>query len=344
MPMLKMLKMLKMLNVSRNEINLPIIVILIGFLLIFYHIFSYWIPITNNAFVTTNVVPIAADVSGYITAVYVKNGEAVKKNQPLIRIYQKPYRLAYEYAKARFEQAQERIVVIQRQTEKTQALLRAAEFEYAKAKLEFDLKNNPKVHQAVPELERKLLDYNLQAKANRRDALSKQIAVEDQQIVEQKKRVAAREASMKNALVNLKLTIVRAPTDGIVDNLYISVGTPVKIRTPLFSFVDTSHWWIQANFNETDLRRIRPGDEATIVLRMYYFRRIFHGRIVNTVWAANRQLTNSRSQQQFVKNENEWLLIPQRLPLQIQITDPDPRYPLQPGASAYVYLKAYTHH
>ncbi len=302
------------------------------------------IPFTNNAFVATNVTPIAADVSGYITKIYVKNGEFVKKGDPLIRVYQKPYQLAYDYAKARYEEGIEHIGVIQHKTKKTRDLLKAATYDYEKAMLEYRFKDNANVRQAVPVLEIKKLKYNLQSRGKKKDALKKQIAIEDQQIVEQKKQVNALKAAMDNARVNLNLTIVRAPSNGVVDNMYISTGTPVKIHKPLFSFVDTSHWWIQANFDETDLRRIRPGDEVYIILRMYYFRKLFHGRIVNTIWAANRQNTVQRTQQQHVTNENQWLLIPQRLPLQIQILDPDPNYPLQPGTSAYVYLKANTHH
>lgn len=336
--------MLKIFRVSKNEINLPIIVIVIGLCIAVYHIFSYLIPVTNNAFVVTNITPIAADVSGYITKVYVKNGQAVKKNEPLIEVYQEPYRLAYEHAKSKYEQAIEQLHVIEKKTKKSSDLLQAAKFDYEKAKLEYQLKNAPSVRQAVPSLEVRLLGYRWQSIEKKKEALQKQIDIEDQQIIAQRKQVNALKASMDNALVNLKLTIVRAPTDGVVDNLYISVGTPVKIRTPLFSFVDTTHWWVQANFNETDLRRIRPGDEAVIMLRMYYFNKIFHGRIVNTIWASDRQKTIQRTQQQNVTSENEWLLIPQRLPLQIKILDPDPKYPLQPGTSAYVYIKAHTHH
>ncbi len=336
--------MQKIFKVAKNEINLPIIVILIGALIITYHIFSYYIPITNNAFVVTNIIPIAADVSGYVTEVYVKNGERVKKNAPLIKVYQEPYRLAYAFARAKHEEAIEKMRVIDRQTQKTTELLKAATFNYEKARLEYQLKNAPSVRQAVPSLEIRILHYRLQAAEKTMNAFKSQIAVEDQQIVAQKKQINALKAAMDDALVNLNLTIVRAPTDGIVDNLFISVGTPVKIRTPIFSFIDTTHWWIQANFEETDLRRIRPGDEAYIMLRMYYFNKIFHGRIVNTVWASDRQVTIKRTQEQKVSNENEWLLIPQRLPLQIEIMDADPKYPLQPGASAYVYLKAHSHH
>ncbi|STX48340.1 hemolysin D [Legionella hackeliae] len=171
------------------------------------------------------------------------------------------------------------------------------------------------------------------------DSLQKQIAVEDQQAIRQKKRIAALKAEMHNALVNLNLTVVRAPTDGVVDNMYISLGTPIKTHRPLFSFIDTSTWWVQANFYETDLRRVRPGDKVYIVLRMYYFNKIFHGVIVNSIWASDRQRTVTRTQQQEVSSSNQWLLEPQRFPVQIKILDPDPKFPLHPGASAYVYVK-----
>ena len=323
----------------QDKINLPIVVIAIGCFIGLYHMFSYMIPFTNNAFVVTNTAPVAADVSGYITKIYVKNGQAVKKGDPLIRVYQKPYRLAYLYAKARYEAAIEHIKVIERRTNKTRSLLRAANLEYKKIDLIYNTKNHASVHKAVPGLEIKTLNYERRALLNKRNALKKQIDVEDQQIKEQTKRVLALKAAMDNAIVNLKLTIVRAPSDGVVDNMYITNGTPIKIHDPLFSFIDTSTWWVQANFDETDLRRIKPGDHAYVILRMYYFNRVFHGEIVNTLWPVNRQITSKRTQQQAVSNEQEWLIVPQRLPLQIKILDPDPNYPLHPGASAYVYLK-----
>lgn len=335
--------MLPVIKLSKSEINLPVIVLFIGLAIGVYHWFSYYIPFTNNAFVATNTMPVAADVSGFITKVYVKNGQMVKAGAPLIEVYPVPYRLAYEYAKASYEQAIEKIGVIEHETKRTRDLLAAANYNMEKARIRYEYKDNRSVREAVPKLEIKELGYSLQRAIKQRDALRNQIEIEDQQIVEQRKKVNALKAAMDNALVNLNLTIVRAPADGYADNMFISEGTPVKIHEPLFSFVDTTKWWIQANFDETDLRRIRPGDQAIVFLRMYYFHKIFHGKIVNQIWPANRQKTSDRSQQQIVHNENEWLLLPQRLPLQIQILDPDPNFPLHPGASAYVYLKAHTH-
>ncbi|OGV36007.1 MAG: multidrug transporter [Legionellales bacterium RIFCSPHIGHO2_12_FULL_35_11] len=335
--------MIKILKVSKHEINLPYIVLILGFIIIIFHIFSYYIPFTNNAFVATNVIPIAADVSGFISEIYVKNGQVVKQDQPLFKVYQKPYLLAYKSAVANYEQAIEKIKVIERQTQKTNELYKAAIYDFEKAKLKYKLKSSKNVVQAVPALEIKILKYELQSAEKKKNSLAKQIGVEDQQIIEQNKKVKSLKAEKNNALVNLNLTIVCAPSDGIVDNMYISQGTPIKIHMPVFSFIDTRNWWIQANFNETDLRRIRPGDKAIVILRMYYFNKIFKGEVVNNIWASDRQRTVRRTQQQKVANENEWLLIPQRLPLQIKILNPDPNYPLQPGSSAYVYLRANTH-
>lgn len=278
--------MIRIFKVSKNEINLPIIVIFMSIIIGIYHIFSYLVPFTSHAFVVTNVTPVAADVSGFITKIYVHNGSAVKKDEPIFEVYQEPYRLAYNYANARYEEAVEHLKAIEKQAQKTN-----------------------------------------------------QVAVEDQQLMQQKKLINALEMEKKKALMNLNLTTVRAPADGVVDNLYIGTGTPVKIHEPLFSFIDTSTWWVQANLYETDLRRVRPGDKVYIMLRMYYFNKIFHGRIVNTMWAVDRTTTEARTQQQKISSNNQWLLEPQRFPIQIEILDPDPKYPLNPGASAYVYIK-----
>lgn len=318
--------------------SFPIVVVIIGLLIGIYHLFSYLVPFTDNAFVVTNVTPIAADVSGYITKIYVKNGQPVKKNDPLFVVYQKPYRLAYETLKAHYEEAIEKIKLIERQTDKTRALLKAADFKLQKSKYEYNLKKASNVAQAISLLEIKKLQYDMQMAMHNKDSLQKQIAVEDQEIVTQRKQVKSLKAEMDNAEVNLKLTIVRAPSNGVIDNMYIAIGTPITIHQPLFSFIDTTHFWIQANMDETDLRRVRVGDKVTIMLRMYYFDKIFHGKIVNTLWAADRQETSARTQQQKISNENQWLLLPQRFPIQIEILDPNPRYPLNPGASAYVYI------
>jgi multidrug resistance efflux pump len=288
--------------------------------------------------VVTNITPVAADVSGFISDIHVKNGQTVKKNQPLFTVYQPPYQLAYQQASAEYQEGVKKITVLERQIDKTNSLAKATAAALAKANYELSLKQSQQVTEAISTLEVKKLTYDVETLNNQLTALRQEIQVIHAQIEQQQQTVASLKARRDNAKINLDLTIVRAPSNGVIDNLYIAQNTPIKIHEPIFSFIDTAQYYVQANFNETDLRNVRVGDKVYIILRMYYLDKIFHGEIVNTLWAAERQTTSSKSQLQKVQNENEWLLLPQRFPLQIKILDPDLNYPLNPGASAYVYI------
>lgn len=331
-------RMPKFYHAFKNHMTLPVVVLSLAILIGIFHLFSYLVPFTDNAFVVTNVSPVAADVAGFITEIYVKNGEKVKKNQPIFMVYQVPYRLAYQQALADYHEGIQQIEVYHQQISKTEALIKSTAAQLAKLQYELGLKNNKSVVQAVSVLEIKKLMYDISTLSNTLKSLKKEVAVFNAEIKRQGHAVASLKAKKDNAKINLDLTVVRAPGEGVIDNMYVSVNTPITIHQPVFTFIDTSNFYIQANFNETDLRNVRSGDDVYIILRMYYFDKIFHGKVANSLWAAERQKTATKSQIQLVKNENEWLLLPQRFPIQIKILDPDPNYPLNPGASAYVYV------
>ncbi|OGV25815.1 MAG: multidrug transporter [Legionellales bacterium RIFCSPHIGHO2_12_FULL_37_14] len=325
-------------SLKNRFLNIPLLTILIlGFILL-YHCLAYLIPFTDNAFVVTNISPVAADVSGFITDIYVKNGQSVKKNQPIFKVYQAPYSYALQEALALRQSVQKRIKVLNQQIYKTESIIHSIESQLAKKKYELSLKKVRQVAEAISKLEIKKLNYDVDILTHRLESFKKEILVLKAKIEETKSSLAAAKAKESIAKINLELTIVRAPSDGVVDNLYVSINTPIRIHQPVFSFVDTSKFYIQANFKETNLRHVRQGNKAYIMLRMYYTDKIFHGKVVNSLWATERQKTAIKSQLQRVKNENEWLLLPQRFPIQIEITDPQPNFPLHPGASAYVYI------
>jgi len=303
-----------------------------------FHLFCYKFPFTDNAFVVTNISPVAADVSGFITDIYVKNGQAVKAGQAIFKVYQAPYQWIYQQMQAEYFEAKQNIRVLHKKIARTDSLLKSVTSRLNKTKYEYHLKEKKAVKEAVSHLEIVNLRYDVETLDNKRKALMHDIEVLQETIVKQRFRVQSLKAQYEQAKINLDLTVVKAPKDGVIDNMYVSAYTPIKIHQPVFSFIDTANYFIQANFNETDLRNVRPGQKVYIWLRMYYFNKLFKGEIVNTLWAAERQNTAMRSQLQKVRNENEWLLLPQRFPIQIKILNPDPNYPLHPGASAYVYI------
>jgi multidrug resistance efflux pump len=321
--------------------SFPVVVFSAIGIALFLYFFAFLFPFTNNAFVVADIMPVAADVSGFITDIYVKNGQEVKKGQPLFKVYQDPYIQMHNQSVANYEEAKANIEVIKQETKKNQALLEEAQQSYQRINYEYTLKINPRVNYAISKLDIEQLGYARGSLANKVKSLQAQLKVDDAQIIQQQKKVQALAAAMKNAKINLDLTIVNAYADGIVDNMYLSNGTPVIQHQPLFSFVNTDSMYIQANFNEIDLRNVHAGSEVLIFPRVYSFKKIYHGVVVGNTWAANRQITTAKSQIQTVtQSENNWIMLPQRLPVQIKITDYDYKnFPLSVGSSAYVYIK-----
>lgn len=314
-------------------------IILVGILTTIMYLFSFLFPFTDNAFVVNNVRPVAALTNGYITGLYVKNGEAVKKGQKLFTVFKKPYIYAVEQLSADLAAAKAQLAALQTTYERDQKLSDNEQRVYTK------LDQDDKKYQQGYKL-RSVSLITLQNSQQEKNAAKdkwqaslKQLEIDTHQIEAQAHEVKSLHARLKNAQINLKLTDVYAQGNGIIQNLFFSLGTPVTLNKPLFSLVDTDNVYIQANFNETDLRDVRQGVKVVLFPRMYLGRKIFHGVVESDYWAANRQLVDNRTQLQNVLNENQWILLPQRLPVIIRVLDPDPKYPLRVGTSAYVYAK-----
>jgi multidrug resistance efflux pump len=146
-------------------------------------------------------------------------------------------------------------------------------------------------------------------------------------------------AASDKAAIDLADTIVRAQGDGYIQNMYSAVGTPALAHEPLFSYVDISQTYIQANFNETDLANVHAGDEVLIFPRTYLGHKIFHGVVMSDNWSVDRQHILPLEKSQLVFGVNHWLNLPQRMPVQIKVLDSDNKYQLRPGMSAYVYVR-----
>ncbi len=314
--------------------------------LLFLYNFSYLFPFTNNAFLVADIRPVAANVNGYITDIFIKNEQFVKKGQPLFVVFRKPYEFTYQKAKSDVNQAKAYLSLLDKEVQKTQHLIQAerAKFE----KLDFDWQHYRSALQdhAVSKISVNTIEKDKLAALNQLKALQKQLEVNREAIIVQQHKISSLEAVMNNAKVDLDETIVYAKNNGFIQNMYTALGAPIEIRKPIFSFVDMDHLYIQANLSEIDLRRVRPGNRVTIFPRVYWGTKIYHGVITSNNWAASRQITDPRSQQQIVTNsENNWFLLPQRFPVQIQLLDYDhEHYPLGIGASAYIYINTYSNH
>lgn len=326
--------------IDKNRARFPITILSCVLIFILIYHYSYLFPFTNNAFVVANVRPVAANVKGYITNIYIKNEEEVKKGQPLFTVFKDPYDLAYQKAVSDVAEAKAQLSVLNKQIEKSKYLLQAQKELFEKYRFDYEHNHSALRDHAVSKIAVNTMLKEKNAAQSKLKALEKELELNQQQIIVQDKKIQSLTAVMKNAKIDLDETTVYAKQNGAVQDMFVALGTPISIRKPIFAIADTDTLFIQANFNETDLRRVHPGDKVSIFPRMYFGSKIYHGVILSRNWAASRLETHRQTQIQIVRNsESNWFLLPQRLPVQIQITDYDPvDYPLSVGASAYVYI------
>ena len=136
-------------------------------------------------------------------------------------------------------------------------------------------------------------------------------------------------AELKQAQYNLKHTTITAPADGRIADFKIRVGDTVSKGINLFAIVEQQDFWVNANFKETQLQRIKVGQTAKIKVDMYP-RHIFKG-IVQSVSPGSGTIFSLLPPENATGN---WVKITQRIPVKIDMITPDPRYPLRAGSSA----------
>lgn len=310
-------------------------------LAILYYFFSFLVPFTNNAFVVANVRPVAAIVSGYVTDLYVKNEQYVHKGQALFTVFQEPYRLTYKKLIEEVRTAKSDLQSLQHQLQKDKQLLIQYVQTYNKIHLNYRRNKAVLSTGATSKIKVEDLHYDDLASFAKVNMQQQQISLDEKNIESLTHKIKALTYEVNYAKVNLDQTTVYAQSNGRIQNMYLSLGTPININKPIFSFVDTDRLYIQANFTEIDLRMVETGSKVYIIPRMYFGTKIYHGRVVSRAWAANRQVTNPKTQLQTVTNDtNNWILLPQRFPVQIELVDYDEtRYPLPIGATCYVIIK-----
>jgi multidrug efflux system membrane fusion protein len=139
--------------------------------------------------------------------------------------------------------------------------------------------------------------------------------------------------------LHLSYCKVIAPFDGRVINLNISAGAHVTEGVPVFSLLDTTKWYVIANFREAEIRHMAPGIEAIVYLSSAPNQR-FRGRVQGIGWAVKPEgeLDLPPSGVPYVKRELNWVRVAQRFPVRIEVENPDQDL-FRMGASAVAIIK-----
>ena len=302
---------------------------------------------TDNAYVRGNVTSIAPRVGGYVTTVAIGDNQVVQAGDVLFRIDDRDYRARLAQAGATVEAALARLTNVDAQIELQHALVRQAQAQELSAKAELTLASKASSRHrelvrshtisqaAVDESDaaRSRAEAAVAAAAAAIDAQQERIAVLSTAREAAAAAVDQARAARDLAQIDLDNTVVRAPVDGIVGNRQVRVGRLVSPSAPLLDLVPVDDVWIVANFKETQVGRIRPGQRVRITVDAYP-EETFAGEVDSFApgsGSAFSLLPADNATGNFVR-------VVQRVPVKIRLVDNPLPGRLVPGLSARVEI------
>lgn len=317
---------------------------------------------TDNAYVAADSAQVTPLVSGAVTKVFVANTQNVKRGDILIQLDDTDARLALaraeaDYARARrqFGQAVATSSSLAGQVSagaasigQAEAQVQVANAALAKARIDLDRRVGIADGGAVSGEELTVVrnayataQANLaQAKAGlaqavaSRNSASGSLAANNAMIagvsVDNHPDVLAAKAKLDQARVDLERTVIRAPVDGVVTNRQVQVGQRVSAGSVAMTIVPIGAVYVDANFKEGQLERVRVGQPVELVSDLYGSDVVFHGRVEGFSGGTGSAFALIPAQ----NATGNWIKVVQRLPVRVSL-DPKElkKHPLRVGLS-----------
>ncbi|CAI3937654.1 HlyD family secretion protein [Commensalibacter papalotli (ex Botero et al. 2024)] len=336
------------------------IIICLSIILIFGAAIYWWLTRhdidTDDAFTAGRIVYIAPHVNGYVTDLLINDNQFVHKGQLLLKIDPRDYQAAKKEAEGNLIRAQGQYIASQYmlevakknypgQLKVAQGDLGIAKSQAFKAKTEY-VRQHSIVKAATTQ---QAIDYSTaaydQAKAEITKAegnlliaepVEANIQTSNSQINEQKGALEAAEAKLRQAELNLGWTELRAPHDGWISKRNVEQGNYVTTGQSIMAIVEPEVWVI-ANYKETQITNMRPGQKVKIDVDAYPFLNL-KGHI-DSIQAGTGAVFSAFPPENATGN---YVKIVQRVPVKILIDEGlDPKIPLALGLSVVptVYTK-----
>ncbi|QSN64882.1 HlyD family secretion protein [Caballeronia sp. M1242] len=243
---------------------------------------------TDDAYTDGDAVTIAPKVSGYVVAMNIDDNRFVHKGDLLIRIDPRDYQAQLDQANAQLglAQAQLHAAEVQLQVARVQypAQLAQAQAQEASARANLaqasaayqrqqsvDVRATSQQNIDAATAQQKSAQANVaEARAQVRTAslVPQQIAQVVATVEERRQQVRQAQAQVETAQLNLSYTELRAPSDGWITKRNVQFGTFLQAGTSILTLV-TTRMWVTANFKESQLSRMHPGDKVDIDVDAY---------------------------------------------------------------------------
>jgi membrane fusion protein (multidrug efflux system) len=303
---------------------------------------------TDNAYVQGNVIQITPQVGGTVLAINADDTDFVKAGQPLVRLDPADAQVALDQAEAQLAQTvrEVRTLYTNNSTLKAQIALRDADVarmqaDVARAQDDVARRQPLTATGAVGKEEfnhsttqlaaakSALLAAQSAAQAAREQLNANQVLTEGTS-VEQHPNVQRAAARVREAYLAFKRSDLPAPADGYIARRSVQVGQRVAAGAPMMSLVPLNQVWVDANFKEVQLRKLRIGQPVTLTADVYGSRVEFHGHVAGLGAGTGAAFSLLPAQ----NATGNWIKVVQRVPVRVALDEKElAEHPLRVGLS-----------
>ncbi|MGG2097838.1 HlyD family efflux transporter periplasmic adaptor subunit [Acinetobacter haemolyticus] len=317
---------------------------------------------TDNAYVGAETAQVTSMVSGQVAEVLVKDTQKVKQGDVLVRIDERDAKIQLAQAQAELAKAQRQykqsqansrslnsqVVVRNDEISSAQAQVTKAQADYDRASLELKRRNELAATGAISKEELSKAQSAVStakaslelAQAGLAQATSSRKAAESTFAANEALIQGVNEASTPDVLVakahvdqaqlDLERTVIRAPVDGVIARRNIQIGQRVAPGTVMMSVVPVSDLYVDANFKESQLAKVKAGQKVSLTSDLYGGDVIYHGTVQGFSGGTGAAFALIPAQ----NATGNWIKVVQRLPVRISL---DPKelaeHPLRVGLS-----------
>lgn len=317
---------------------------------------------TDNAYVGAETAQVTSMVSGQVAEVLVKDTQQVKQGDVLVRIDERDAKIQLAQAQAELAKAQRQykqsqansrslnsqVVVRNDEISSAQAQVTKVQADYDRASLELKRRNELAATGAISKEELSKAQSavstakaNLElAQAGLAQATSSRKAAESTFAANEALIQGVNEASTPDVLVakahvdqaqlDLERTVIRAPVDGVIARRNIQIGQRVAPGAVMMSVVPVSDLYVDANFKESQLAKVKAGQKVSLTSDLYGGDVVYHGTVQGFSGGTGAAFALIPAQ----NATGNWIKVVQRLPVRISL---DPKelaeHPLRVGLS-----------
>ncbi|HEY3695828.1 HlyD family secretion protein [Phenylobacterium sp.] len=301
---------------------------------------------TDDAYVQAARVDVSTNIPGRVSEVDVHDNQAVRAGQVLFRLDPRRFEIAVADAEAQLAVARRKIPALQADYRQRQADEESMRTTLAYRKREFDrqtqlaadgISSHAQLDQAANDLAsaRQQLAAASQQSASALADLGGNLV----QPIDEQPGVRQAQAALDRAKLELSYTVVTAPIDGVAAKVeQLQVGDYVNAASPLFALVSQRRMWIEANFKETDVTHMRPGQHATYRIDAYPAK-----TFDATVESASPGTGSSFALLPPENASGNWVKVVQRLPVRLSVGRRSAAAPLAAGMSVRVKVDTQHH-